>query len=268
MKGPKILQEWENRWITNVGKWFPSERTVLRGHDLLSELGEEHWMKIFLLGITGRNFSDEQVRLFEGIWVIATSYPDPRIWPNRVAALAGTSRSTSALAAGAALASSEGILFGGRNNIRNIDQWLRFLERIKNGEDLRDVIKQELKTYRSLAGFGRPVSSTDERITPMMKLARSLKLGDGPHVHLAFEVEQLLQKMRYRTKINIAGLGAALAADQGMSREEYYYYITWCFSAGLAFAYVDTASKPEGLFFPIRCERIKSKEHLRRQWQN
>src|SRR3569833_2523796 len=90
MKGPVDLLENAGCWRTKMGAFFQGKRVVNRGKDLFTELGHLSWMQLFLYGITGRIFSEAQCNLFEGIWVLCTSYPDPRLWNNRIAVLAGS----------------------------------------------------------------------------------------------------------------------------------------------------------------------------------
>ena len=50
---------------------------------------------------------------------------------------------------------------------------------------------------------------------------------------------------------------AGLAADQGMSNREFYFYLTSCYIAGIITSYIDSAEKHEGSVFPLRCDRIE-----------
>lgn len=125
MKGYKSLIESEHRWISRMGAWFPEEgRVVFRGKDLFHELKDLSWMALLFYGMTGRIFNEKQMRLFEGIWTLCTSYPEPRIWNNRIAALAGTTRSTATLAISAATAVSEATIYGHRPIVQAIDFYL------------------------------------------------------------------------------------------------------------------------------------------------
>lgn len=110
-KGPELLARYEDNWVTAMGAWFPEGRVVLRGRDVLNDLGRRRWMELFVFGITSRE-SPRLARLIEGIWAISCSYPEPRIWNNRVAALAGTVRSTGVLAVSSAIAVTEATLYG------------------------------------------------------------------------------------------------------------------------------------------------------------
>jgi citrate synthase len=267
MKGPKILLEKENNWDTKMGLSFPGERVVYRGKDLLCGLRDLNWMGLLLYGITGRLFNDKQIRLFEGLWVLSTSYPDPRLWNNRVASLAGTARSTQTLGISAAIAVSEATIYGHRANVGAIDFFIRTKKAMDSGVELSKVIKNELKENRVIYGFGRPVVRNDERITPVIQFAKELGFGNGPYVKLAFEIEEFLLSGRWRMQMNITGLAAALSADQGLSQTEYHSLASPCFLAGIIPCLIDSMSQPEGSFLPIRCARIKYGGKSPRQWK-
>ena len=268
MSGPERLLNAENNWISNVGACFPGEdRVVFRDHDLFRDLKDLPWMALLLYGITGRLPSPKQVRLFEGIWTLCTSYPDPRLWNNRVAALAGTARSTAALGLSAANAVSEASIYGGRPEVRAIDFLYRIRQQLALGAELLDLLKNELKEFRTIAGYGRPITHKDERIEPLMALAETLGLSGGAYVKLAFQVEELLITHRFRLQMNIAALAAALAADQGMARREFYHYLILSFSAGITACYIDASEKHVGTLFPLRCTRINYAGNPLRRWQ-
>lgn len=266
LRGPKRLLESEDRWITNMGAWFPGERVVYRGKDLFHDLKDLRWMALLLYGITGRIPDAKQVRLFEGMWTLCTSYPDPRLWNNRVAALAGTARSTAALAISAANAISEASIYGRRPDIRAIDFLIRTREQLHKGADLTQLVREELRKYKGITGYGRPITRKDERIKPLMALATELGFSEGPHVKLAYAVEKILLEGRWRLHMNIAAIGAALAADQGLSNQEYYRFLVLSFSAGMFPCYLDALDKLEGTFFPLRCDRMAYAGKPHRLW--
>jgi citrate synthase len=267
MQGPKLLLENEDHWVTQMGAWFPGERVVFRGKDLFHELKDLPWMGLLLYGITGRIPTPKQIRLFEGMWTLCTSYPDPRLWNNRVVALAGTVRSTAALAIGAANAVSEASIYGRRPDIRTLDFLFRIQGQLEKGADLKQLIAMELKKYRVIPGYGRPITRKDERIEPLLALLAELDFSDGPYVRLAFAIEEILLQGRWRLHMNIAALAAAAGADQGLSTREYYQYVVLSFSAGMFPCYLDTVNKPAGTFFPLRCDRIKYEGNPRRLWR-
>ena len=95
------------------------------------------------------------MRFLEALCVF-TSYPDPRIWNNRVAALAGTARSTGALGISAALAVSEAHIYGRGNEMQAISFFLATRKTVDDGGSLEACVRREVATYRRVAGYGRP----------------------------------------------------------------------------------------------------------------
>jgi len=265
MNGPALLKKTIGRLKSRMGGFIPGERVVFRGHDLHSQLKDMDWVELYVFGITGRRFSREQLRLLHAMWS-CTSYPDARLWNNRVAALAGSARSTGNLGAAAALAISEASIFGRGIDIRAIEFLIRTKKAIEDGRDLAECIREELGKHRSIAGYGRPLTSEDERIKPIMNLAQTLGLADGEHVRLAFAIEETLLAGRWRMRMNYAALAAAFAADMGFSPSEYYLYSFPAFLAGMQPCFIEAAERPEGTLFPISCEQILYEGQPKRSW--
>lgn len=262
------LHEFEDSWPSSIGEICPGKRVMFRGKDLFKDLQNLSWMELYLFGITGRFFSPRQVKLFDRLWALSTSYPDPRIWNNRIAALAGTARSIPALAVGAATAASDAGLYGGLPALEAAAFLQKALTSYDKLSDLEIIVFSELKMRRRIGGFGRPLARTDERIQPIMDLARELEFESGPHVQVAFKIHNILSNSRYRLELNAAGLAAALASDQGLSPEEFRVYTTCAFSTGMLACYLDAAANPEGAFFPLRVTRIKYTGPKRRTWSD
>ncbi len=109
--GPELLRYNVGKLRSRVGGCVVGSHATFRDKDLHTDLADASWLEIYLFGITGRRFSKPQLHLLDTMWAY-TSYPDARIWNNRVAALAGSTRSTGNLAISAALAVSEGAIFG------------------------------------------------------------------------------------------------------------------------------------------------------------
>jgi len=264
MKGPQRLEEQVGRLVTHMGAVFPGERAVFRGHDLHASLKDLGWLELYLFGITGRRFTPQQMSVLQAIWSY-TSYPDARIWNNRVAALAGTARSTGTLGIAAALAVSEAQIYGRGVDLRAIEFLARAKVHVDAGEDLAELVRAVLKSERGIAGYGRPIASGDERIGPMMALVREKGLDGGLHLKLAFEVERILIAGRWRLRMNYAALTAALCADFGLSPREYYFFGIPAFLAGMPPCYLEAADKPAGLLFPLPCRVMRYEGVPRRQ---
>jgi hypothetical protein len=265
VKGPQLLEEYVGKLVTRMGAIFPGERAVFRGHDLHTLVKDMDWLEVYLFGITGRRFSPNQMKVLHTISNF-TSYPEARIWNNRVAALAGTSRSTGNLGIAAALAVSEAQIYGRGVDLRAIEFLTRAKTQVDFGANLTELVRAELKQKRGIAGYGRPITSGDERIAPMMALLREQALDDGPHLKLAFEVERILLEGRWRLRMNYAALAAALCADFGMSPREYYFSSMSAFLAGMPPCYLESAEKPEGQLFPLPCRMLSYEGVPRRRW--
>jgi hypothetical protein len=266
MNGPQSLEEHVGRLKTRMGAVFPGERAVFCGQDLHASLRDMDWLELYTFGITGRRYTPQQLKVLHALWTY-TSYPDARIWNNRVAALAGTARSTGSLGIAAALAVSEAQIYGRGVDKRAIEFLARAKIRIDLGEDLSELVRIELKQQRGIAGYGRPIASGDERIAPMMALVCEQGLDGGAHLKLAFEVEKILLAGRWRLHMNYAALAAAMAADLGLSPHEYYFFGIPAFLAGMPPCYQDAAEKPEGQLFPLPCYMISYEGVKRRHWK-
>jgi hypothetical protein len=266
MNDPRKLEQHVGKLVTSAGAFFPGERAVFRGHDLHAELSDLDWLGLYLFGITGVRFSPPQMKVLHTILTF-TSYPDVRLWNNRVAGLAGTARSTCTLGVAAALAVSEAQIYGGGPELRAIEFLIRTKSQVDAGRDLKELVKAELKHKRGVAGYGRPIVSADERLAPLMKVVREQELDNGPHLRLAYDVEKILMEGRWRLQMNYAALTAALLADFGMSAREHVISSIPAFFAGMPPCYLDAVDKEEGTLFPIPCRMISYDGASRRPWK-
>jgi citrate synthase len=265
MKGLEFLQENTRRLRTRMGACFPGSHAVFRGHDLHAELKELDWVDLYVFGITGRRLSSEQITMLHAIWVY-TSYPDARLWNNRVAALATSARSSANLGVSAALAVSEAMTYGGQAGIRAIHFLIEARKKVEQGAELESLVSSEAGEHR-VYGYGRPINSTDERIPHIMELARNLGLDQGPHIRLAFDVERILVVRNPRLKMNYAAVHAALIADMGLSEREYQLLRLPTFLAGMPPCAMEAAGNPEGTLFPIQCEDVVYEGVGKRAWR-
>ncbi|OUS09194.1 hypothetical protein A9Q90_04235 [Gammaproteobacteria bacterium 54_18_T64] len=265
--GPERLKAYEDNWQTEMGAWFPGERVVLRGKDVFSELSNQSWMEFMVFAITGRDMS-EFARVIEAMWLISSSFPDPRLWNNRVAALAGTARSTTALAAAAGNAVSEASIYGLRTSRGALDFLQRTEKKLNEGATLEDIIKKELHTYRAIYGYGRPLINIDERIKPLLKFAYSAGYKKNTLLILAFKIHDYFQTTKYKFQINISAIVAAISGDYGLTLNEFNDLAALSFSGGIFPCYIDARNNPEGSLFPLGVERILSTDQTTRTWKS
>lgn len=268
MNGTSPLEAWEGPLRTTVGGCFPGERAVFRGHDLHTELRDTSWLDLYLFGVTGRRQTPAQIRLLYAMWV-NTSYPDARLWNNRVAALAGSARSTGILGVCAAIATSEAAIYGRQVDVAIADFLVRARAAVQDGRPLAEVVAGELQVNRSIGGYGRPVakSAADERNAVVLELARKEGLADGEYLKLAFAIEAILLAGRWRMRMNYAALAAALVLDMGLSPREYYFYLLPSFLAGMPPCFIEASERPAQATFPLRCSALRHEGPARRPWR-
>jgi len=256
MSSLSLLEQYEDNWETAMGGCILGERVVFRGKDLFDDLGDTSWVELLYFGISGKPLKNEKLKFLNAAYVLCSSFPDPRVWNNRVVSLAGTARSTACLAVAAATAVSEATIYGRRPDIRACDFVTRGNSNYKKGKSIESIVNHELKKYRGIPGFGRPLTSGDERIGPLLDKARSLGLDKGEHLLFINKVQAYLKENRKRLSMNVAGLVAAIMADIGVTPKEHYLICILAFSAGFFPCFVDAEKKEEGAFFPLRVSRI------------
>lgn len=268
MTEPHPLSQFEGPLPTSMGACFPGERTVFRGHDLHADLKECDWMALYLFGICGKRFTPSQLRLLHALWT-CTSYPDARLWNNRVAALSASARSTATLSIAAGIAASEATIFGWQPVMNVADFLQRAQARLDGGAQLTDVLVQELQMHKHIGGYGRPVATlqVDERIPFLQALMAELGLEAGPHLRLAMAVEAGLLAMGRPLRMNYAPVLAAIPLDLGLTLRQLHLFVTPCLMAGMPPVQLEAAERPAGATFVLRCERIAYHGAPARTWE-
>ena len=266
MNGPALLQQHAGVLRTSVGAAFPGSHAVFRGHQLHRDLQQLEWVALYAFGVTGRQLPPQHVEMIQALWV-STSYPDARLWNNRVAALAGNARSSANLGMIAGAAVSEATVYGGNAALRSMRFLQTTLARVGAGEVLADIVWEEAARTR-IYGYGRPISSTDERIPVVMAVAQRLGMRDGPHLSLAFEIEKVLLTRYPQLRMNFAAPHAALVADMGLTLRQYQLLRVPVFLGGMAPCVAEAMDKPEGTLFPTPCAAVAYDGPAARPWMS
>ena len=150
--------------------------------------------------------------------------------------------------------------------MRAIDFLIRTRRQLDEGGDLEECIRLELELHRSVSGYGRPLVNADERIEPLLALARSLGLDQGPYLRLALDVEKKLLAGRWRMKMNYAGVVSPLVADIGLSPYEYYLFAFPAFLGGMPPCFIEATDRAEGTLYPLACADIIYDGKPQRTW--
>lgn len=258
------LEAAEDLIKTRMGRSFLGERVVYRGKDLHHELSDKSWIELFAFGITGKHYLDAEIALLNYMW-LATSYPDKSIWPNHITALAGSARTTPALALSAGMAASEASIFGARPLRTGLDFFQRANAYIQQGGDVKDFVMEELKLHSPIYGYGRPLASTDERVPHLIRFVKQQNLPCLTHFNIALDVAKILSKEK-NISMNVAAPYAALGADLGFSAKQFHLFMTLCFIAGMPPCFIEANEQKAGTFLPVRCERLRYTGPDKRAW--
>lgn len=253
---------------TSVGAAYPGTRAVFRGRDIHSDvIHDTGWHQLCAAGV-GVDLTTDQARFLETFWV-GSSYPDARIWCNRVASLAGSMRSTPPLALAAANAVAEATIYGRRNEYKAVAFFTRTVAAMDAGATLAECIDEHLRTQGKLPGYGRPIHNGDERIAPMMAKAEAVGLHDGPHVRLAFAIEDyLLNEVGKPLKMNAGALVSAFGADFGFTPQAWSAFLFPGFLAGMQPVYLEALERPVGAMFAARVDQVDYTGPAARTWDS
>ncbi len=264
--GHKRLLEFEDFCKSKLGGSIPGERAVFRGRDVFNEFKHWSWLKMLYFCVIGTEPAEETEKFLNGLYCTCFNFSDPRIWNNRVAALAATASSTAQLGVCAASAISEAEIYGGPPVSEALSFLLEAKKKFDRGETIKDIVDIELNSNGVLYGFGRPINKNDERIIPTLNLLKELNLYDRPYIQFALKIQNELLSRKNKTGFNIGGVMAAFCADDGMTPKQLYQLMVVCFYVGQLACYIESDSKIVGSFYPLRCNKISYSGHKGKVW--
>lgn len=265
------LKTLQKTYTTSLGYWLPGETVVIRGKDIFKDLKDDSWFELLMFSLTGRQFTKNQISLFESIWALSTSYPDPRLWNNRVAAISATAGSSVNLSIAAGNAVSESCLLGSGPFAGTYELLVVIKNHLDCGGILADFLQDRLDQQKSnqrystkgcnrtvvqIPGYGRPIVNRDERVIPLFDKAKSLGFGDSDYVKTVFDIEKCLHSMNRKMTMNISVLISALCLEQRLTRAEYLSYMSMCFLAGIVAVYHDVEMKFRHGLFPMAVNQV------------
>ena len=240
------------------GGWIMGQGVFCQGYNLLEELaGEVSYFQFLVLNATGRLPDKAFADWLEAAYT-CMSWPDPRIWCNQVAALAGSMRTQVMAANAAGIQTAISRAYGPKTLIEGTLFIQNALARHRQGKSAREIVAEECaaqggKPY--IMGFARPIAKGDERIVAMERISARLGLPVGEHLQLAYAMEKVLMA-EYDEGMNLTGYMSAFLADQGFTPDEVGCICATLVASGLTACYADTAGRPPESFFPLRCDDI------------
>jgi citrate synthase len=240
------------------GGWFAGKGAYSHGYSILGDLvGEISYFQMLSLNVLG--FLPER-RLADWLEAvhICLSWPDPRIWCNQIGALAGTARTSVVAATTAGVLAADSTMYGSRPLLDGVAFIQQALHDHQDGLSAAEIVQREVQKHRGkvrITGYARPLASGDERIPPMERLTSRLGFERGPHLTLAYAVEDVLRR-DYNESMNINGYVSAFLSDQGFNAEQIYRLFAMVVMSGVTACYIDTVERPAETFLPLRCDDI------------
>lgn len=249
---------WRSTIRSHVGGWRQGQDVHIRGYRLFGDLlGRASFMQLLILNATGRHVERNLADWMEASFM-CLSWPDLRIWCNRIGALAGTFRtSVTAGTVAGVLGADSRMYAGSRNYLKGMAFISEALRAYRAGDSVEEIISRcRVVEGKPIAmGYVRPVSGRDERVEPMSRLSTALGFEVGPHRALAMQISSYLD-MHHGEGINIGGFTCAFLADQGFTPEEVYRIRCLVVSSGVTACYVNAADRPPESYLPMRCDDV------------
>ncbi|TQV77057.1 hypothetical protein FLL45_03640 [Aliikangiella marina] len=258
------LSAYRQSYPTHAGIAELSRGSIFRGKNLHEFIKNKTWFELNLFGITGRQFSSNEIKVLNYIWS-STSYADIRIWPNRVAAIAAAARTTPILAMVGGISTCDAELFVARPLVTCLKMLKAIGDKVDNGADYQDLIDEKLNKKQTIYGYGRPITSIDERVPHFVNFLNEQQHPVGANFKLAFKIEAYL-KQKKNIRMNIAALYSAVCLDLGFNEVEMNLFVTTLVYAGMPPCYLDTLQKPPGAFLPTKCSDIGYTGPSKRAW--
>ena len=256
-------QYWEEqrgKIKSKKGGWRIGKKVECHGLDMMEDVvGKLSYMQVIILNATGKLANKNLADWFEAIH-ICLSWPDSRIWCNRIGALGGSSGASTVASACAGVMAADSKSYG----IRPIIDGVNFITRANksvNGEpklSIEEFVKNEIRKKGGkphLMGFARPVVKGDERIIVLENYSKRLGYKKGKHLKIAYAIETILDR-DFGESMNLNGYVAAFLSDQGYSSIDIYRIFSGVLSSGVVACAVDSADRSRGSFAPIKTEDI------------
>ena len=254
-----LWDEYRGKIKSRKGGWQIGSGIQSHGYDLMNEIvGHCSYMQLVTLNASGRLPSRAFADWLEALH-ICLSWPDPRIWCNRIGALGGSAGTSAITATCAGVMAADSRSYGTRPLLEGVEFIQRAHREVEaNGISVTDFVDTEVKKHGGkphLMGYARPIAKGDERISAMERVAQGLGFEHGPHLRLAYKIEKKLSA-EFDETMNINGYVSAFFSDQGYTPLEVYRICSVLVFSGVTACFVDAADREEGTFAPLQVADI------------
>ena len=257
-----MMDKWDQyrgQIYAHRGGWTLGEGIKTHGYSLLDDIhGKCSMFQVMIMNVTGRLPERRLADLVEGLF-ITLSWPDARIWCNKMGVFSAMARTscTAAIAAGGLAGDSK--MYGAGTG-KSIGPFFEKAYRhiVDNNESVESFIETHCYKNGCLVapGFARPLAKGDERIPAMRKLAKQLGYGVGPYAQMTQDMEDYLNR-KDGEGLNLSGFFSAFMLDQGYSMEEIMGIAAFSVTGGIYAAYFEYIHQSPNDFLPLRVDDVE-----------
>ena len=265
----KNTKFWDNKRgviRTKKGGWIIGKGVNSHGFSLLEDLvGQVSFFEVMILNVTGKMPEQPFAKWLEATF-ICMSWPDPRIWCNYIGTLGGTVRTSPVAAVCAGTLAGDSRMYG-PGTVNAVTEFIsESLQKRTRGYPVEQILAEQREGSKkrfSFPGYARPIAKGDERVGAMQRVATALGYKIGPHLQLAYDIENVLME-QYGESMNLAGYMMSFMLDQEYSQTEIYRLVSLCVNGGIHACYAEAADSAPESFLPLRCDDIEYSGHSER----
>ena len=254
-----VWDQCRGKIFSKKGGWKIGSGVFSHGYSMMDDLvGEVSYTQVQILNAVG-TLPEKRVADWIEAVCICLSWPDPRIWCNQIGALGGTARTSVVAATVSGVLAADSTMYGSRPLLKGVEFIQKALKQKQSlsisAEEIVQRVAKKNRGKATIVGYARPIASGDERVVAMERVTNQLGFEIGEHLHLAYEINEILTR-DHRESININGYVSAFLSDQGYSADQIYNIGCICVSSGVTACYVDAADRVAGSFLPLRCDDV------------
>ncbi len=210
------------------------------------------------MNVTGKLPEKRLADVVEGLFV-TVSWPDPRIWCNKIGVFNAMTRSSIVAAITSGGLAGDSRLYGPGSFV-SVGPFFFFAYKhiVVDNESIESFIENFVYRNGGLyaPGFARPLAKGDERVPAMRRLVKELGYDIGPYSKMVIDMEDYLNK-KDGEGANLAGFLASFLKDQGFTLEEIIGVTALCVTGGIYATYFEYINQPPESFLPLRVEDIE-----------
>lgn len=240
------------------GRWEIGKGVTSHGYSIMDELvGHVSHFQVLIMHVVGYLPERRLADWLEAIY-ICLSWPDPRIWPNQIGSLGGTTKTSPVAATCVGTLAADSSIYGPGTILDSSKFIMDAMNWVKQGNPIEGFLESRKKGEKITApGYIRPYAKGDERIEPMQRTSNNLGFEIGEYLSLGYKIQDILFKQYDGERMNLAGYVCSFLLDQGFTQDQIYRVCSLTVNAGVIACYSEAADKEPESFLPLQCKDIE-----------